>query len=452
MEIISPGQKNLIKMWSASKTKIDNYRPIKYMLEEVVEDGLLLCNTVTGELILLSEQEKEFYNQRQYNAEAFGLELARKRFLVPYDFCEEKSIEQLRGIVRHIHNSKELQTISILPTTDCNARCFYCYQSDNPHKTMTLETMDKVIDFIVKNSGSHAIKLLWFGGEPTLGCNKIDYICDQLSAANVKYYSTMISNSYLFSEELASRAKEKWKMQSIQITLDGTEAVYNNTKKYVSADSSPYRKVLQNIHCLLQEKIEVIVRLNLDLHNKEDLYLLIEELYAEFSRYELFKVYVHVIYDNVGYAPMEHKEGQAEELETIKEDLELLLAQKGIGTQNSYALPHLKWQQCMADNDQCIQCSPDGLLGKCEHYIFEHIVGNIENGITDKKEINYWKESVLWESCRECQLTPWCYHLAHCPASEKTCYEITKNNKIEFYKQSMQRVYEKWKQQREQSN
>lgn len=49
----------------------------------------------------------------------------------------------------------------------------------------------------------------------------------------------------------------------IQVTLDGTEGVYNAVKRYVDAgEKSPYQVVLANIRGLLDAGVRVIVRLN----------------------------------------------------------------------------------------------------------------------------------------------------------------------------------------------
>ena len=44
----------------------------------------------------------------------------------------------------------------------------------------------------------------------------------------------MISNGYLFSEEIIDRAARLWELRNVQITLDGTEKVYNETKAYIA--------------------------------------------------------------------------------------------------------------------------------------------------------------------------------------------------------------------------
>ena len=116
---------------------------------------------------------------------------------------------------------------------------------------MSEETGFKVVEFIADHCGKNRkVTLDWFGGEPTLGIERIDQISRGLREKQIRFTSLMISNGYLFSDELIRRATEIWNLTDIQITLDGTEEIYNRTKAYVNAENNPYHTVLDNI-CLL---------------------------------------------------------------------------------------------------------------------------------------------------------------------------------------------------------
>lgn len=71
------------------------------------------------------------------------------------------------------------------------------------------------------------MRLAWFGGEPLYNAQVIDLICNDLVERGIGYESSMISNGFLFDEKLIKRAAELWRLRQIQITLDGTEGVYN---------------------------------------------------------------------------------------------------------------------------------------------------------------------------------------------------------------------------------
>jgi len=228
-------------MWGKQKPKDTEYRLMKYHLRTECEDGTLLYNVITGQMVLLTADETAALDSLPTKPTETLTGLIEDHFLVPTDFNEKKSSDQLRALLRKLDRRTAITGYTILPTTCCNARCFYCYEADYPHRTMTKETADKLVSYMAEHCGEQKkVSIGWFGGEPTLCVDRIEQICDGLTEKGIEYSASMISNGYLFTKELAKTAREKWKLHSIQITLDGTEEVYNKTKAYVSVKDNPY--------------------------------------------------------------------------------------------------------------------------------------------------------------------------------------------------------------------
>lgn len=74
-----------------------SYRLMTYVVQQPIDDGVLLYNTLTCSLVLLT-------------------------LLKPA--------------------AKAITNYTILTTTGCNARCFYCYEKGTKPVTMTAETAD----------------------------------------------------------------------------------------------------------------------------------------------------------------------------------------------------------------------------------------------------------------------------------------------------------------------
>lgn len=88
--------------------------------------------------------------------------------------------------------------------------------------------------------------------------NVIDIIDNKLSDFGQTYTNGITTNGYLFNKSLIYKAINEWHLGSAQITIDGTEEVYNKVKNYIYKDSiSPYKKVLNNIAMLLNNNIAV---------------------------------------------------------------------------------------------------------------------------------------------------------------------------------------------------
>ena len=101
--------------------------------------------------------------------------------------------------------SNEITGYTIFPTTDCNARCFYCFELGRSRIKMSIETAQKVVQYIKAHCGGKKVNISWFGGEPLFHQEAIDTICDGLRAEGVEFASTMVSNGYLFKLPLTER-------------------------------------------------------------------------------------------------------------------------------------------------------------------------------------------------------------------------------------------------------
>ena len=93
--------------------------------------------------------------------------------------CDDALIEenQILAINKYLRYGKDYARITILPTINCNFKCWYCYES-HIESVMTQENMNAVLEFckntIVKNRVS-TFHLDWFGGEPLLYFDEIIY-------------------------------------------------------------------------------------------------------------------------------------------------------------------------------------------------------------------------------------------------------------------------------------
>ena len=450
MRIVVPGRKDYLKFFVPVCKQDVMLTFSRFILRRETNDGTLLCNTLTGELVLLSDEEKELFDKLPlpYGPALKTLEsLIHHRFIVSLNCEEAQSVDQLRALFQ---KKKETGTIirrySILPTTCCNARCFYCFESDFRHITMSEETAERLVQYIAEHHGGYPIKLSWFGGEPTLGISRIDQICRRLKELEIDYHSDMVSNGYLFDEDLVRHARTLWNLKNIQITLDGTEKVYNQTKAYVRVSDNPYQRVLRNIGLFLKNGSSVDVRLNMDKHNAEDLDNLIDELSIRFINSKNLTVYVRKLNADVGFSPIRHGENDKDYLNSTLIRLQAKLEECGWMQHRMTSLPKLKIYSCMADDPSTIQCSPDGILSKCEDHIYQHTVGTLEEGITDINEMRWWRQRTSYEGCKDCPLYPSCDRLLmNCPGKREKCLPDEKNRRINRYHEIMFAKYEQWR-------
>ena len=431
------------KFWTGGKPKDTEYRPLRYLLKLSCGDGVLLQHLVTGELLLLTEAESARLDALPRAYEPWMDELIRKNFLVPSAQDDAELVGNLRRLLSLTVRGKEITGYTVLPTSGCNARCFYCYECDIPKTAMTAETADALTEYMAAHCGGKKLHIGWFGGEPLLGEAIIDRICANLRAKGVAYSSGIITNGYLFTPALADKAKADWALSKAQITLDGTEETYNRTKAYVNAAENPYRRVLRNIGLLADRGLPVNVRLNLGPHNAEELEALIRELAERFTDKTCIRPYVAVLTEDTGYEPYHAGSDGTDKLYARRAELMRLTGTLGFtppAKSGRPSTPSLKLTYCMADNPGSLVVNPEGGLGKCEHFSFEKLVGDLKHGITDRQTLAAYGETDFGPGCGKCTLYPVCKRLKLC-IPKPPCNRYKKEELLEKEKARIRAVY-----------
>lgn len=291
----------------------------------------------------------------------------------------------------------------IFTTLGCNANCYYCYENNlrNNKYKMSKQVADKIITLLLKNN-KKKISIGWFGGEPLYNEQIIDYISNQLKSNNIEYESNMFSNGLLFNDENIIKAKEIWNLKKIQITIDGTEPFYEKIK---NVPSGSFNILLANIKKLLQQKIKIVIRLNVSEQNYKDLKKLVYILYDNFKQYSNLSIGVHELFGE------EKKKNTYNNLLYINSAIE---ATFGKTTDTP-----LSWKNsgCMADRGNAITILPDGKISICEHCIDHNIVTDLENNFYNIDIINKFSNYSDREECQSCEFRPGCIFSEQCPAN-----------------------------------
>lgn len=368
-----------------------------------LEDDILLYNSLTCELIKLDDKEKE--SQFQYLVEHW---FYFSEDVDPYSF-----VKSLKMIYKEMNKPKYIESIrkyTIMTTMACNARCPYCYEAGCSMATLSPEMALDVAKFIRKHSIAYTpVWLSWFGGEPLLNTDAIKIICGELRKAEIAFSSSIITNGYLFSKQ-DIKDINLWNLKSVQISLDGTNEIYKQTKNYIYNDEDPLDVVLQGISMLLKNDINVVIRLNVSRENVNDLKKLVEMLCGRYRQYKNFRIYTHLLFNE---DRQEALSGNFEIRELLKEND--LYALTSIGRPNLLSY-------CMADNKHDIVITPRGDLTLCEHFSDSEIVGNIYDGIVDLDTVKEWSKAYESNGCKSCCLYPRCTKIQKCPLGE--CNDI----------------------------
>ena len=424
--------------------KEEKYRPISFYISKKVDDGVLVFNTLIKEMIHLDNEsfEKAFLNCDSTHKDFKYL--LENWYIVPYNCVDIELNSQVNAISTQLDKSFADKRFVVVTTLNCNARCFYCFEHETKKYPMTVETAHQTSKYISKTSEGKKVIIQWFGGEPLCNTKVIDIICDDLRKENVNFSTWMITNGYLFDDNIINKAKNSWNLKSVQITLDGTEEIYNNVKNYVYKNNiSPFQKVLNSIELLLNADISVKIRLNMDKHNAEDLFKLTDVLFNRFGANDKLNIYACLLFDECGSD--KKIRGYSDQLELSKKlvELEKYIHEKGYS--ESFRLNNrIKGYRCMADNDQSIMILPNGNFSKCERDTAASNFGNVFDGIINHTETDKWKiKCKMFDECFTCPLLPGCVRIEKCPdEGYHECSIFDRQRRLNNITQSMSNEYE----------
>ena len=341
--------------------------------------------------------------------------LITHRFYVNENADECQTYCSIISMLRMIKSKKGYSTYTILPTTLCNARCFYCYEQDYEFTSMKHETVSRLIRFIQETHCDEEIHLRWFGGEPLLGRNTIDQICSALKEMNIPFDSSIVTNGCLLDEETVTKAASLWNVRDIQITLDGDEEEYNRRKNYISFSSSAFQKVIDGIRLSVNAGIRIQLRLNMDYENMDSIASLADHLDQLLNDKSNILIYVHPLFF------LEMSSSCSDIWQRCME-MEDLFAEKGFNTYKTRGTKPLPIYYCIASNPSSILIGADGLLYTCEHFRKEHYSGTMDQPITTRKKAFGIQD--VTEKCRSCPFLPDCTEFHECPDSRYNCRSV----------------------------
>lgn len=447
MEIVKlANQDSIIRLGGEQqRTKGKKYRLNKFCLQTEVEEGTLIYNGLSGALVMIKPVElMNIFTEDPCDYVDF---LIANWFLVPENYNEDEILDIIKNNKKIPLTDTYLDhpsSFTIFTTTTCNARCFYCYELKTKGKTpMSMETAEKVAKYIVNCAPKNQeVVLDWFGGEPLFNKDVITLITSRVRSAGFNVRGTMVSNGYLFDDKLIKTAKKDWSLSNVQITLDGTEEVYNKTKNYIYKDcESPFKRIIENIHKLSENDINVSIRMNCDKHNYEDLLKLVDYLGEEFKNNKNISLYVWQIFEEGFTRNEEDKKALCESLTKIEQAIYDKGYDVGHGLNSEINANH-----CMADRGNAVCIYPNGEIGVCEHYLDSKFVSTVEDPNNKNWEVlRNWRHYIPHtEICSDCPLKPLCLKLEGC-TDENICDQYFKEYQLKHYKICLETEWSNYK-------
>lgn len=334
-------------------------------------------------------------------------------FIIEDDFNEEEVVRNKYDYIRH----GEEYMVMILPTYQCNLRCWYCTQ-DHADGWMSDETVKRIKKRLEKGLRQDAIRRLsisWFGGEPLLAYDRVVEIsrwAKELAEELGKEFGAVITtNGTLLNRKRVEELRDAG-IKYYQITIDGNRETHNNVK--ILGKDSAYDRTIENIGYII-EHTHCTLRFNYTKENlkPESLIKDLDETLSKENREKISFLIYKVWQEKASEIP----------LEEIKK---LMMLAKSIGVTPRLA----DGGMCYVDkkNFDCI--FTNGNVGKCDNESPEIRNGMLkENGdIEWISDISAHRSILEYENCecKDCRFLPICWG----PCTAKREDMLNKNGKI----------------------
>jgi len=213
----------------------------------------------------------------------------------------QESISQKKFLKNYKTFQSEALSLTIAPTSDCNFDCPYCFEKGITHKTMSDETINKLVEYIAERSKKtqQKVNITWYGGEPLLQIDKINKILVGLKEKSIEITGqSIITNGYLLNEENFKFLTEIG-VRFIQITLDGADAETHNKRRFTRNGKGSWDTIIENIDKIAASDVNInlSIRCNIDKSNKEHFYKLQTELKQRWNNNSNITIYPGILRD-----------------------------------------------------------------------------------------------------------------------------------------------------------
>jgi uncharacterized protein len=342
--------------------------------------------------------------------------LVSNGFIIPN---EKSELNEIRLRNKEYCFNKHYDLI-LIPTLDCNLKCWYCWESHIPESQMTKTIQKRIVKHIemeIAQNNFDSINLEWFGGEPMLYFDKIVYpLCSSIKklveASDKQFYSSFITNATFINKENILKLKEI--NPGFQITIDGERDKHNKVRVSKKNDVGTYDQIINALYLISDNIPNANINLRINFDNST-LYN-IENLISDLNNLNKDKLSVHL--ERVWQTKKDEKF-----------DNKLLQEVMLLFTANNFQVEYgnfvFRDSSCKTDRYKQMCINYDGKVYKCNGrpFVEANCDGEInENGeiITNRDKLtNRLGHSTFeFNMCKECKLLPLCMG----PCSQK-CIE-----------------------------
>lgn len=376
--------------------------------------GVLVFNALTDSYVFVNDDEAKFLKTREFISSGIFESERIKRFqdagiLVKDDFNELAYLKHIYS--KEMHES-DVFDLTILPTLDCNVRCWYCFENKNVGSRITPSVKGNILLFIqniIKDRPYiKEISIDLFGGEPLLHYEEdlddfLHQIKNVVEGLGKKATFLFITNGLRLTEEVMDRIKDL--SPQFQISIDGYKERHDKIKVLSKhADISTYDLVIHNLKNVCKcDHVHVILRLNYDEQTLKN----VGKILSDIKDIDRSKLSIH--FERV-WQTKKH----------IAITNEALIDAWKLFVSHGFQVTYLKFfhtpSSCMSSKQDQVAISYDGKIFKCTGCDFARTEedGNLmsDGNIVwkgNKAEERIQIQTYNHPECLQCKLLPLCW-------------------------------------------
>jgi uncharacterized protein len=406
------------------KLKTSNYNFIWKLNKK--KDYLLYNSRTTALLLIphkdLDSVESVLKNPLDTNTDLIKI-LKHGNFLISENINE---IDLIRIDLFKGRFDKDQLNLVINPTFYCNFSCLYCFESPSSRSKsdlMKIDVQDAIITLLKGQVNTiSTCNIRWFGGEPLIGLSVIKKLSPKLieicNDNDIRYSAEITTNGFLLTKQ-AVDALVKYKVKSIQVTLDGTKKTHDKRRPLKHSLGSTYNKIMSNLEYAARCFEDILIRINIDRDNINEAEELLTALKGINTKSNI-RIFPGRVVSKTDYnSSYNQKCLSCNEFSIFDKTFRKKMKKNGFYFKN---YPKRIANVCSADKYNSFMIGPDGNIYKCFEELGEKskIIGNIldfknlDNHENFSLDINYMSfDPTVISKCKNCKVLPLC--MGGCP-------------------------------------
>lgn len=382
----------------------------------------ILINYLNGKMIIFKDDANKKVKELLSEGPA---DHDISKYLYNHGYLIKKNMDEVNEITKiqnTVYENKDTLSLIFILTENCNLRCIYCCEQHGTER-MSLTLQDQIVAFVEENIHKYKfLKVEWFGGEPLLCMDIIEYMSKKFieicNKHNVQYFATTSTNGFLLNAKNLKKLKNLH-VYAYQITVDGLKETHDAQRMKIDGSGS-WNVIVNNLKDIRDNFKSNIVSLIIRTNVTRPIYQSIDK-YMDFLCYEFgsdkrFNFLWRLAEDwgNIDEGTYEILCGANEYFEVMK-----LAGYKNL--RNRYLSGTLKpgERACEASKKNALIFFPNGVIGKCERDVCpeKSHIGTIEALLHEpEKYLNMTlsKEQGVPDMCKICSRFAICLGKA-CP-------------------------------------